>query len=516
MALAPTAYSGNRWILLVVVMIGTFMSVLDTTIMNVALPHIMTSFGSNIEEAQWVTTGFLIASAVSMPLTTWMGRRLGYGALYITVLSVFTFGAALSATAWSLDGLIVARVVQGLGAGIVQPASVALLTRAFPPHMRGRAFGVWSIGVMVAPSLGPTFGGMLIEFFTWRAIFTVSVFVGLFALMLAASILSRAREEAPLPFDWMGYLTLITCLVSGLLTVANGQRLGWGSEWILAGGAVSLGSLLLFIVAETEHEHAIVPLRLFRVPDLSLSLLLNTYKAMSWGGGSFLLPVFLHQVQRRESIQIGLMMMPSAVLMALGSPITGLLTDRFGGRWLTVAGTLTMALALLLYLRLDPLTEFWVILYPQFVRGIAMALINTPVVTTAVNSVRREDASNASWLLNLSQRVGGAFSISILSTVLSRQTTMQQDELGASGLAQGAPSRALIHHGMAMGFSNVDAGRAARAAFGRLVGQAALARAFQNVFLLLGLCTLTAAVPAFCLTLFRAPSEAANGRAETV
>lgn len=159
---APSPPGVNRWLLLVVVMVGTFMSILDTTIMNVGLPHIMTSFGSNVEEAKWVTTGFMISAAVSMPLTGWLGRRLGYGNSYLIALGVFTLGAASSASSVSLDHLIVSRIIQGFAAGVVQPTSIAILTRAFPPEIRGRAFGIWSIGVMTAPTLGPTVGGVLI------------------------------------------------------------------------------------------------------------------------------------------------------------------------------------------------------------------------------------------------------------------------------------------------------------------------------------------------------------------
>ncbi len=501
---ADTA-GGNRWILLVVLMVGTFMSILDSTIMHVAMPHIMSSFGSNVEKTQWITTGFMIAAAVAMPLTSWLGRRVGYGSLFLAALAVFTIGAFCSAMAWSLDGLIFSRILQGVGGGIVQPTALALLARSFPPSMRGRAFGVWSIGVMIAPTLGPTVGGMLIDFFSWRAIFTMSLGMGVIALTLAAAILSRERDEAPQPFDFPGYLALAVFLVSALLTVANGQDKGWSSNIILLGAALAATSLVLFLVVEWDAEHPIVPLRLFRTPDLSLALVLNVFKATAWGGGSFLLPVFLHQVQRRASMQIGLLMMPGAMMMALGSPLAGILTDRFGGRWLTFTGTLCMAYAIYMYHSLDPVSELWVILYPQFLRGVGMALINTPVTTTALNAVSREDAGNASWMLKLSQRVGAAFSISILSTILSRQTSIHKDYLGRSPLAYGEPSAEIIHRGMSMGFSSLEARSAARAVYGRTLGQAATTLAFQNLFLILGTVALIAAIPAFFLTVFKRP-----------
>ena len=266
---SSTAPRVNRWLLLVVVMVGTFMSILDSTVMNVGLPHIMTSFGSNVESVKWISTGFMISAAVSMPLTGWLGRRLGYGNSYLLALGLFTLGAASSASAVSLNHLIASRIVQGFAAGVVQPTSIAILTRVFPPEIRGRAFGIWSIGVMTAPTLGPTVGGALIDYFNWRAVFTMSLAVGVVTLVFSSAVLSRERDETPMPFDYKGYLALAVFLVTSLLTVAYGQELGWNSRIILLGMATAVTSLMLFIVQEWDEPNPIVPLRLFRIPDFS-------------------------------------------------------------------------------------------------------------------------------------------------------------------------------------------------------------------------------------------------------
>lgn len=495
----PNTTPNPKWVL-VVVMIGTFLSVLDTTVLNVALPYIITSFGSNVEEVKWVTTGFMIAAAVSMPLSGWMGQRFGYGNIYIAGLAVFTAGAAMSAVSWTLDSLIFARIVQGLGAGIVQPTSIAILTRAFPPHVRGRVFGIWTIGMMTAPSLGPTAGGLMIEMFNWRSIFTMSLVVAALAVGLAVLILSRERDEHAPPFDWKGYSSLTAFLVSAFLSVTYGQQEGWDSGIILLGMATAVVSILLFVVVEWDAPHPIVPLRLFRIPDFSLAMFLTLYRSVGLFGGVFLLPIFLHQVQGRNSIEIGLMMMPGSIVMAIASPISGVLTDRFGGKWPTIAGMLGMAYFLYLYSSIDFLTNTWVILYPQVFQGIGIALVMTPLITTGMNAVNHEDTGHASWMLNICQRGGGAFSISILGTLLHRQTIIQKDYLGRSAIAKGAPPAALVRQGMSLGFSAAEAGGAAKAAFGRYLGRAAVSLAFKNLFFMTCIFTLTALAPCLLLS----------------
>ncbi len=498
----------NPKLVLVAVMLGTFLSVLDTTILNVALPYIITSFGSNVEEVKWVMTGFMIAAALSMPLTGWLGQRFGYGNLYIAALSLFTAGAAMSASSWNLDGLVLARIVQGVGAGIVQPASIAILTRTFPPEQRGRAFGVWSIGMMTAPSLGPTAGGLMIEVFNWRSIFVLSFGVGVMVALFAVFVLSRERDEKPTPFDGKGYLALAGFLTASFLTVAYGQQEGWDSGIILLGIAFSVFCFLLFIAIEWDAEFPIVPLRLFRIPDFSLTMFLTLYRSLGLFGGVFLLPIFLHQVQGRESLEIGLLIMPGALIMAATSPIAGMLTDRFGGRWPTVFGMILMALFLYYYNSIDLLTNTWAVIYPQVFQGVGIAMVMTPLITTGMNAVPREDSGHASWLLNICQRGGGAFAISILGTMLFRETIVQRDYFGGSMIVRQAPPAALVNLGISMGFSPGEAGPAARAAYGRYLGQAALSMAFKNLFFVSAMFTFTAVLPALLLSRFKAPAKA--------
>ncbi len=403
----------ERWLALGVVTVGTFMAVLDFSIVNVALPHMMTSFGVNVKQVKWVSTAFLVTTAVGMPMTGWLGHRFGLGRLFLAELIVFTFGSALCAAAWSLEMLVFARVVQALGAGAIMPTSLAVITDTFPVHERGKAIGIWGVGYMVGPSLGPTTGGYLTDWLNWRAIFAINLPIGVIAIAFALLALPAGRSDPGQRFDWAGYLALATCLVAALLTLDNGQDEGWGSAPIVTGGTVAVVSLLVFLALVWQAEHPVVPLRLFGAPDFTLSMLLGLVRASTLFGALFLLPLFLQNVQGRDTIETGLLMVPAAVIVAVCMPLAGMLTDRFGARWPTVAGFLFAAYSLYAWRVLDPLVGRWAVIYPQIWRGLGMALVMAPVNTAAMNAVPRPDAGTASWMLNLTQSMGGAFTIAV-------------------------------------------------------------------------------------------------------
>ena len=462
----PTSLT--RWLVLVVVIVGTFMAVLDITIVNVVLPKIMSSLGANVMQVKWVSTAFMISTAVSMPATGWLGRRFGLGRLYLAELLVFTVGSALCAVAWSLDVLVAARVIQALGAGGIMPTSMAIITDTFPPAERGRAIGIWGVGFMAGPAIGPTLGGYLTDWFNWRAVFAVNLPVGVAAMLLTALLLQGGGRNTSTAFDWKGFVSLGVFLVAGLLTLDNGQDEGWGSQIILLGmaitvmamaiitdtfppaergraigiwgvgfmagpaigptlggyltdwfnwravfavnlpvgvaamlltalllqgggrntstafdwkGFVSLGVFLvaglltldngqdegwgsqiillgmaitvmafvLFLVLVWDAPTPVVPLGLFRSTEFSMTMLLSFIRSGGFFGSLFMLPIFLQNVQGRDTIDTGLMLIPGAVTVAVCMPIAGMVTDRFGPRWPTLLGILLMVYSLYLY-----------------------------------------------------------------------------------------------------------------------------------------------------------------------
>ena len=490
----------TRQLILGVVTIGTFMAVLDISIVNLALPRIMTSFGVNVEQVKWVSTSFLLTTAVCIPLTGWLGRRVGLGRLFIAELMVFTIGLTLSALAPSLNLLIAARVFEALGAGAILPTSLAILTDTFPPAERGRAIGIWGIGFMLGPALGPTSGGYLMDWFDWPAIFVINVPVGVLAIGLAILVLDPGRMDHSLPFDWKGFLALVTFLVGGLLTLDLGQDMGWSSQPIVLGIGVTAAAFLLFVALEWGGEHPMFPLRLLRNSDFASCVVLGMIRPIPLYGALFMLPLFLQNVQGRDTIDTGLLLVPAAVMTGLCMPLAGMLTDRFGPRWPTFIGVLAASYSLYLFTVLDPMVSRWMIVYPQIWRGIGVSLLMTAVNTAALNSVPPEETATASWVLNLTLSVGGAFTIGVLGTMLHRQTLIQTDLLGAAPLLAGPPPREMVHRAMTLGFSSRTANQVARAALLRRLSTSAASLAFQHLYMVLTLLTLAALVPAMLLS----------------
>jgi len=498
--MASTAGSVNRWLILVTVMIGTLMSIMDATAVNITLPYIMTSFSASVQEVKWVTTVNMLTAAATMPLTGWLGRRIGFGRLYLVALSLFVVGATLCAISWSLATLISFRIIQAIGAGALQPTSMAILTRTFPPAERGRAIGIWGIGVMVGPTLGPIVGGVVTELFSWRAAFMVNLPTGVFMLMLASVTLPQERPEGSHPLDWRGYLAFVVFIVALLLTVSEGDEYGWGSAVIHLGWGLAVAGLLLFLHIEAGEANPMMPLRLFRSLDFALAMILSAFRSLSLFGTVFLVPLFLQRVQGRDAIDSGVMLAPGAAVLGVAMPLAGYMTDFLGGRWPTIIGIVAATYAIAAYGVIDPLTPAWYIVWGQLFRGIGVAFIMTPVTTAGMNAISREDAGYGSWMLNLAQRYGGAASIAVLSMALERQTSVQRDLRGTAPLLAGAADPELVHRARRLGLTRNEAVTEVMGLLRSHVSRAAATIAYQNVFIGAALVTFTGILPALLLS----------------
>ena len=496
-AAQPHLFSAG--LVLPVVMLGTFLSVLDSTILNVALPYVMASFSSDVDHAKWITAGLFLGATVSMPLSGWLSQRFGNGAVYIAALAVFTGGAVFSSMAWTLNVLIAARVIQGLAAGLIQPTSVAILTQAYPPNMRGRVFGIWSIGQMTAPSLGPAAGGVIIETIDWRAIFVLSAGVGVLALLMAMAVLDRKHDKEVRQFDWPGYIALSFLLVVGFLIVTYGDREGWHSTLIVSGILACAAAFGVLLLVEWNEPYAIMPLRLFKRADFSLAAFITVYRALGMMAPGFLLPIFMFNVQGRASMDVGFMLMPGAMVMASVSPVAGYLTDRFGARWPTVFGAVLMGASLYSFHTLDESTTFWQAARPLIIQGIGVAFVMTPIITVGMNAVGRQDLGSASWIINVCHRGGGAFAITILGALLARENVVLGHYLGTAPILQSTATGILAEQARDLGFPNASAGQAALAGALHNVGAVSSTVAFEHMFLIAALTSATIVLPALLL-----------------
>ena len=421
----------NRWAVMGIIMMGTFMAILDSSIVNVALPHMMSTFGVNRDQIEWVATGFMLTSAAIMPLIGWIATRVSYKALYLSCLLLFTVASGARAMAWSFESLVVARIVQALGGGAIIPIGMAIVAELFEPHERGRALGIWGTGIMVAPALGPTLGGYLTDAFNWRTIFSVNLPFGVITLIAGLIIMRPLRAHgAKRPFDFFGYLFLAVALVAGLTALSNGQDKGWHSPYIHACTAAAFIGAVLFVAIELDVKYPLLDLRLFLIRNYAMSVILAVFRAIGLFGSVFLFPIFLQTLMGYTTVQAGLWMMPGAVAVGITMPIAGRLADRHSPRTLALTGTLLVAGSLFVFGTLDPLSSWPVLILPQIVRGAGLAFMMAPLMAAALNSVPRHELPMASSFLNVFQNVGGSLGIALLNNFVTNSIHTHAVRLG--------------------------------------------------------------------------------------
>ena len=291
-----------RWRVLGVVMLGTFMSALDSSIVNVSLPNMMASFGASVDDIEWVVTGYMLGFSTFMPLTAWLRDRVGYRVLYIASLAVFIAGSALCGIAPNLPALVLARVIQAFGGGAITPTGLAMIAEVFPPKERGRALGLWGVGVVVGPAFGPTLGGYLTETLGWRSIFNINLPIGIVGLLAASRILrvDKPHAQTSRGFDLPGFVLLTTFLVAALLGLSNGNREGWSSSYVVTCALVTSVSFVLFLAVESIVSARILDLGLFRSPQFTVAMVVTAARSVALYGGIFLLPLFLQDLMGRS------------------------------------------------------------------------------------------------------------------------------------------------------------------------------------------------------------------------
>jgi len=421
----------NRWSVLCIIMLGTFMAVLDSSIVNVALPHMMSTFGVDREQIEWVATGFMLTSAVVMPLVGWLTNRISYKALYLGSLTLFTLASGACAMAWSYDTLIAARILQAMGGGAIQPIGMAIVAELFEPHERGRALGIWGLGIMAGPAIGPTLGGYLTDAFTWRTIFSVNLPVGAVTLLLGMFIMRPLRARGPRKsFDLLGFTFLSMALIAGLTALSNGQIKGWDSNYIHICEAITVVGLVMFIPVELTTKDPLLDLRLFLIRNYFLSILLAIFRAIGLFGSVFLFPIFLQNLMGYTPVDAGLWMLPNAVAVGLTMPLAGRLADRYSPAMLTAVGAMLVGSSLVTFGHLDPLSQWPMLVLPQLTRGAGLALMMAPLMAAALNAVPRHEVPMASSFLNVFQNVGGSLGIALLNTFVTNSIHIHAVRLG--------------------------------------------------------------------------------------
>jgi EmrB/QacA subfamily drug resistance transporter len=410
---------------LVVLIIGMFMSVLDTSIVNVAIPTIQNEFGGTTDDVQWVVTGYTLMLGVIVPITAWLGDRVGLKQLYNLALLAFAAGSALCGLAWDLNSLVIFRIFQAIPGGILPVITLSILLRIVPRERLGAAMGLYGLGIVFAPGVGPVLGGYLVQYVDWRLIFYINVPIGLLGAVAATLVLQRFPKVVGRRFDVLGFLTAGGGLFALLLATSEGESWGWGSYRVLGLLTYGVLSLALFVVIELEVADPLLDIRIFRYWPFTNSLLLIAVLMIVMYGVLFYIPQFLQLAQGWGAFDAGLTLLPQALVMAVLMPIAGRIYDRIGPRWPAALGlTIVAAGTYLLHtVTLDTSREH--VMWLMMVLGTGLGLAFMPIFTGGVAGIPLTRSNAASALNNVVQRVSGALGLAILTAILTVQQAQQ-------------------------------------------------------------------------------------------
>jgi DHA2 family multidrug resistance protein len=418
-------HASYRWWVLLNVMIGTFMAVLDATIVNVALPKIMASFGIDVDKAEWILTAYLLVFAVMLPTSGWVADHLGYKRTYFAALFLFTLGSFLCGLAWDENALIIFRIIQAMGAGFLMPVGMAIVTREFPPQQRGIALGFWSIAAAASVSLGPLIGGYLVDNIGWNAIFDVNVPVGLVGLFATLVIQREFRTETTRSFDVIGFVSSAVFLIALLLALSDGNASwntgGWTSPFIVSCFLIAGIALVIFLVTELTIEHPLIELRLLKNFNFGVTNGILFIFGLGMFGSTFLLPLYLQNSLGYTALQAGAVFLPVGILQAVTAPIAGLLSDKVNPKIPAASGLFLLALSLFMNAGLSLYSEHYQIMLPLYVRGFAMGMVFTPLSTLALSEIPRQKIAQASGLFNVLRQLGGSFGVALMGALLTRR-----------------------------------------------------------------------------------------------
>jgi EmrB/QacA subfamily drug resistance transporter len=410
---------------LAVVVVGMFMAVLDTSIVNVAIPTIQTQFGASTDDVQWVATAYTLAMGVVVPVSGWLGDRFGLKRIYGLALVLFSTGSALCGLSWNLPSLVVFRILQAIGGGLLPAISMAMVYRLVPRERIGMAMGLYGLGIVFAPALGPTLGGYLVEYVDWRLIFYINVPIGAAGLVAALAVLRSFPAGTEQRLDVAGLVTISSSLFCLLLALSEGSNWGWSSYSVLLLFTAGAILMAIFVIVELSVPDPMLDLRLFRIWAFTNSTVLTGIMMAGLFAGFFYVPLFLQEGQGTTAFLTGLTLLPSALVTAVMMPISGRLYDRIGARWPAAIGLLVTAAGTYLMHGTSPDTTRLQFVTWMSIRSLGMGLAMMPIMTGALAVVPTPAVGRASALSNIVQRSSAALGLALLTAVLTSQQAQQ-------------------------------------------------------------------------------------------
>ncbi|MFZ0322163.1 MAG: DHA2 family efflux MFS transporter permease subunit [Candidatus Sulfotelmatobacter sp.] len=425
----------NPWIIAITVTLATFMEVLDTSIANVALPHIAGSLSAGQDESTWILTSYLVSNAIVLPLSGWLSSIMGRKNFYMSCVALFTVSSFMCGLAPNLSVLIICRVLQGIGGGGLQPSEQAILADTFPPAKRGMAFAVYGIAVVTAPAIGPTLGGWITDNFTWRWIFFINIPVGIISILLTSRLIQdppyfHRRKLRETKIDYIGLSFVALGLGALQIVLDKGQRDDWfESHFIAVLSLIAAAALIFVIFWEWHHKDPVIDLHLFRDRTFAVSNLLMFMLGFALLGSTLLLPLFMQTLLGYTAERAGLALMPGGFTIIILLPLVGFLLSRYSPRWLLIFGLVVLSASLFHMTGFDLGMDFRSAAVARVLQAAGMAFLFVPINTAAYAYLPRDKNNAASGLMNLARNVGGSVGISLVTTLLDRRTQVHLNDL---------------------------------------------------------------------------------------
>ncbi len=494
-AAAPETISASyRAWAMVSIVLGGYINVLNSHVINVVIPKMMSALGTDVITIRWVVTSYMLANAVVIPATAWLARVLGARQAYIYALILFTSSVVICGMVQSVGVMIFFRILQGIGGGVIMPVTMLLMLDLYPLEKRGLGTAIWGMGASCGSLTGIPLGGILAEQLSWRAAFYANLPPGLIALFIAIFVMRPSPRERQVPFDWGGFITMSIALTTLLVALSNGQREGWGSSYIVSLFAISGVALIAFLILEPWVKTPMIDLRAFRSPPYVIAVVLSLIAGAMFTGAPFLLSLFLQRLYDLSVQQAAMILFPSSAFLVLCTSFTGWASGHVDHRPLMMLGYVCYCAfgVLMLYadLRFTPL----VLLVVYFGRGLGLGFTYSVIYPVGISGFDPTRAKAASTVLNLCITLGGTWAVALLAAILDQRQQIRQawlaetQQLTAAGTQQALQTLETVAARLS---GAIPPDLYANILLSRVVNQEALILAFNDasaLFIVISLC----------------------------
>lgn len=418
--------------ILVALLLGAFVAILNQTLLNVAIPHIMNDLNVSANTVQWLSTGYMLVNGIAIPVTAFLIEKYGTRKLFITAIFLFTLGSVVCSLSTNFSMLMVGRVIQACGAGIIMPLLMTVFFALFPPEKRGKAMGIMGIVMIFAPAIGPTLSGWLIGHFSWRLLFDIVIPIGVLDLILSFMWMKDVTKVTNPKFDFPGFLFSTLGFGFLLYGFSEAGNDGWTSTTVIASLAIGIISLIAFVWRELTADKPMLDLRVFKYDIFTLTTIVSMFVNMAMFGAMILLPIYLQNIRGYTALQSGLLMLPGAIVMGIMSPISGALFDKIGARWLAVVGLTITVITTWGFTSLSMTTSYGHIMLLYVMRMFGMSFIMMTVMTEGLNQLPRHLGAHGTAASNTARQVAGSIGTAFLVTVMTTRQGVHYSQYGST------------------------------------------------------------------------------------